>query len=146
MQNEEEIRETEKIEILKQEYERLTEKQKRFIDYYIEKANGTEAAKLAGYKGNNLNRIASQNLSKLDKYIKVKLQEKENNRIASQDEVLQYLTRVMRGEEKDQFGLEASLQDRTKCAELLGKRYGTFVDKKDFSGGIFVEIVDDVNE
>ena len=145
MQNEE-VRETEKIEILKQEYERLTEKQKRFIDYYIEKANGTEAAKLAGYKGNNLNRIASQNLSKLDKYIKVKLQEKENNRIASQDEVLQYLTKVMRGEEKDQFGLDASLQDRTKCAELLGKRYGTFVEKKEFSGNYTVELVDDVNE
>ena len=146
MQNEENIKDTEKIETLKQEYEKLTEKQKRFIDYYIEKANGTEAAKLAGYKGNNLNRIASQNLSKLDKYIKVKLQEKENNRIASQDEVLQYLTRVMRGEEKDQFGLEASLQDRTKCAELLGKRYGTFVEKKEFSGNYTVELVDDVNE
>ena len=129
MQNEENIKDIEKNEILEQEYERLTEKQKRFIDYYIEKANGTEAAKLAGYKGNNLNRIASQNLSKLDKYIKVKLQEKENNRIASQDEVLQYLTKVMRGEEKDQFGLDASLQDRTKCAELLGKRYGTFVNE-----------------
>ena len=139
MQNEENIKDIEKNEI-------LTEKQKRFIDYYIEKANGTEAAKLAGYKGNNLNRIASQNLSKLDKYIKVKLQEKENNRIASQDEVLQYLTKVMRGEEKDQFGLDASLQDRTKCAELLGKRYGTFVEKKEFSGNYTVELVDDVNE
>lgn len=146
MQNEENIKDIEKNEILEQEYERLTEKQKRFIDYYIEKANGTEAAKLAGYKGNNLNRIASQNLSKLDKYIKVKLQEKENNRIASQDEVLQYLTKVMRGEEKDQFGLDASLQDRTKCAELLGKRYGTFVEKKEFSRNYTVELVDDVNE
>lgn len=146
MQNEENIKDIEKNETLEQEYERLTEKQKRFIDYYIEKANGTEAAKLAGYKGNNLNRIASQNLSKLDKYIKVKLQEKENNRIASQDEVLQYLTKVMRGEEKDQFGLDASLQDRTKCAELLGKRYGTFVEKKEFSRNYTVELVDDVNE
>ena len=133
-------------ERIKQEYEKLTEMQKRFIDYYIEKANGTEAAKLAGYKGNNLNRIASQNLSKLDKFIKAKLQEKESNRIASQDEVLEYLTKVMRGELKDQFGLDASLQDRTKCAELLGKRYGTFVDKKEFSGGYSVELVDDVNE
>ena len=52
----------------------------------------------------------------------------------------------MRGEEKDQFGLDASLQDRTKCAELLGKRYGTFVEKKEFSGNYTVELVDDVNE
>lgn len=133
-------------ERIKQEYEKLTEMQKRFIDYYIETANATKACEMAGYKGKNLNRLGSQNLSKLDKFIKIKLQEKENNRIASQDEVLEYLTKVMRGELKDQFGLDASLQDRTKCAELLGKRYGTFVDKKEFSGGYSVELVDDVNE
>ena len=52
----------------------------------------------------------------------------------------------MRGEEKDQFGLDASLQDRTKCAELLGKRYGTFVEKKELTGNCIVELVDDVND
>ena len=128
------------------EYEKLTEMQKRFIDYYIETANATKACEMAGYKGKNLNRLGSQNLSKLDRFIKVKLQEKENPRIASQDEVLQYLTKVMRGEEKDQFGLDASLQDRTKCAELLGKRYGTFVEKKELTGGYTIELVDDINE
>ena len=133
-------------ENLKQEYEKLTEMQKRFIDFYIETANATKACEMAGYKGKNLNRLGSQNLSKLDKFIKVKLEEKESKRIASQDEVLEYLTKVMRGEEKDQFGLDASLQDRTRCAELLGKRYGTFVDKKAFSGGYSVELVDDVDE
>lgn len=133
-------------EDLKQKYELLTEKQKRFIDYYIETANATKACEMAGYKGKNLNRLGSENLSKLDKFIKVKLEEKENQRIASQEEVLQYLTKVMRGEEKDQFGLDASLQDRTKCAELLGKRYGTFIEKKEVSGGYTIELVDDINE
>lgn len=133
-------------EDLKQEYEKLTEMQKRFIDYYIETANATKACEMAGYKGKNLNRLGSQNLSKLDKFIKVKLEEKESKRIASQDEVLEYLTKVMRGELKDQFGLDASLQDRTKCAELLGKRYGTFVDKKEVMGNYTVELVDDVND
>lgn len=133
-------------EELKKEYEKLTEKQKRFIDYYVETGNASEACKLAGYKGKNLNNIGSENLAKLGKYIKVKLDEKEKQRIASQDEVLQYLTKVMRGEEKDQFGLDASLQDRTKCAELLGKRYGTFVEKKEVSGDYTVELVDDVSE
>ena len=128
------------------DYNKLTKKQKRFIDYYIETANATESAKRAGYKGNNLNRVASENLSKLDNFIKQKLEEKENQRIASQDEVLRYLTSVMRGQEKDQFGLDASLQDRTRCAELLGKRWGTFVDKKEISAGCKVELVDDVNE
>ena len=133
-------------EVLKQEYEKLTEMQKRFIDYYIETANATKACEMAGYKGKNLNRLGSQNLSKLDKFIKVKLEEKENKRIALQDEVLEYLTKVMRGEEKDQFGLDASLQDRTKCAELLGKRYGTFKEKVDVNGNIPVVIEDDITE
>ena len=74
------------------------------------------------------------------------MQEKENNRIASQDEVLEYLTKVMRGELKDQFGLDASLQDRTKCAELLGKRYGTFKEKVGVNGSIPVVIEDDITE
>ena len=133
-------------EYLKQEYKKLTEMQKRFIDYYIETANATKACEMAGYKGKNLNRLGSQNLSKLDKFIKVKLEEKENKRIASQDEVLEYLTKVMRGEEKDQFGLDASLQDRTKCAELLGKRYGTFKEKVDANVSIPVVIEDDITE
>ncbi len=128
------------------EYNKLTEKQKRFIDYYIETANATESAKRAGYSEKTAKNIGAENLTKLNFFIQKKLEEKENKRIASQDEVLQYLTKVMRGEEKDQFGLDASLQDRTKCAELLGKRYGTFVDKKEFSGNCIVELVDDVNE
>lgn len=127
--------------------DKLTEKQKRFIDYYIETGNATEACKRAGYNGKNLNRIASENLSKLDRFIKEKMESKQNDRIASQDEVLEYLTRVMRGEEKDSFGLDASLQDRTKCAELLGKRYVLFTEKKELAGGnVKVTIVDDVRE
>lgn len=110
---------------------KLTPKQRAFADYYIEIGNATEAARRAGYKGKNLNRIASDNLSKLDikQYIDERLAKIEDERIAKGEEVLQYLTRVMRGEEKDQFGLDASLQDRTKAAELLGKRYRLFVDK-----------------
>lgn len=128
------------------DYSKLTEKQKRFIDYYIETANATESAKRAGYSEKTARSIGNENLTKLDIFIKQKLEEKESQRIALQDEVLQYLTKVMRGEEKDQFGLDASLQDRTKCAELLGKRYGTFVDKKEITGKYTVELVDDVND
>lgn len=131
---------------MENDYNKLTEKQKRFIDYYIETANATESAKRAGYSEKTAKNIGAENLTKLNFFIQKKLEEKESQRIASQDEVLQYLTKVMRGELKDQFGLDASLQDRTKCAELLGKRYGTFVEKKEISGGYAVELVDDVNE
>lgn len=124
---------------------KLTEKQKRFIDYYIETGNATQAAERAGYKGKNLNRIGSENLSKLDIYIKEKLKEKDAERIASQDEVLRYLTSVLRGEEQEEVVViegmgegvskarlldkEVNQKDRIRAAELLGKRYGIFNDK-----------------
>lgn len=128
------------------DYNKLTEKQKRFIDYYVETANATESAKRAGYSPKTAKNIGAENLTKLNYFIQERLQQLEDNRIASQEEVLQYLTKVMRGEEKDQFGLDASLQDRTKCAELLGKRYGTFKEKVEVAGNIPVVITDDITE
>lgn len=125
------------------EYSKLSEKQKRWIDYYIETGNAAEAARKAKYNGNNLNTIGAQNLSKLSKFIEYKMSKKDNERIASQDEVLEFLTRVVRNEEKDSFGLDASLQDRIKCAELLGKRYKLFTDKKEVSGVLPVIISGD---
>ena len=110
---------------------KLTPKQKAFADYYIETGNATVAAKRAGYSKKTAAVIGTENLIKpnIKQYIDERLKEIEDKRIAKGEEVLQYLTKVMRGEEKDQFGLDASLQDRTKAAELLGKRYRLFVDK-----------------
>lgn len=128
-------------------WDKLTEKQKRFIDYYIQTGNATEACRLAGYRGKNHDVLGAENMVKLREYINVKMQKKDHKRIASQDEVLEFLTKTMRNAEKDAFGMDASLQDRIKCAELLGKRYGAFVDKKDItSSGITIKLVDDVHE
>lgn len=127
---------------------KLTPRQQAFCDYYIELGNATEAARKAGYKGKNINRIASENLSKLDikQYIEERIKVLDEARIAKGEEVLQYLTKVMRGEEKDQFGLDASLQDRTKAAELLGKRYRLFTEKVEIDGVQQVQIVDDIDD
>lgn len=130
---------------------KVTIKQKKFADLYIETGNKTQSYIDAGYKATT-REVAEANARKLlanysvKSYIEQRMKELEKNSIASQDEVLQYLTKVMRGEEKDSFGLDASLQDRTKCAELLGKRYGAFVEKKELSGGYTVELVDDIND
>lgn len=110
---------------------KLTPKQKAFADYYIEFGNAEQAAIKAGYskkyaRGNAHKLVANSCIST---YIEERLAKIEDARIAKGEEVLQYLTKVMRGEEKDQFGLDPSLQDRTKAAELLGKRYRLFVDK-----------------
>lgn len=126
---------------------KLTNRQKAFADYYIELGNATEAARRAGYKGKNVNKIASENLAKLDikQYIDERMALIENERIAKAEEVLQYLTRVLRGEETEQVVViestgdfmsearlidkELSAKDKLKAAELLGKRYRLFVDK-----------------
>lgn len=126
--------------------DKLTPKQKAFADYYIECGNATEAAIKAKYSKKTARQIGTENLSKpsISEYIAERMKAVEEKRIATGDEVLRYLTSVMRGEEKDQFDLEASLQDRTKAAELLGKRYGLFKDKVEVTGEIGVTIVDDV--
>lgn len=112
--------------------DKLTPKQKAFGDYYIELGNAEAAAIKAGYseryaRGNAHKLVAN---SCIKAYMDKRLKELESKRIAKAEEVLQYLTKVMRGEEKDQFGLDASLQDRTKAAELLGRRYAIFNAKE----------------
>lgn len=115
---------------------KLTPKQQAFADYYLETGNATESAKLAGYSKKTANVIGAENLAKpyIREYIDERLKEASEKRIAKADEVLEYFTRVMRGEEKDAFGLDASLTDRNKAAENLGKRYGLFTEKKEITG------------
>lgn len=103
----------------------LTAKQRRFADYYIETGNAAEAARKAGYSPKNADVTGRQNIVKptVKAYIAQRMQPAEEKRIATADEVLQFLTDVMMGRVKDQFGLDASLQDRTNAAKELMKRY-----------------------
>lgn len=118
---------------------KLTPKQKAFADYYIELGNAAEAARRAGYKKESANSMGAENLSKpyIAEYIMQRQKEIEDNRIASAAEILRYLTSVMRGEEKDQFGLEASLTERTRAAVELAKRK-IDVGQKAESGGVVI--------
>lgn len=120
----------------------LSEKQKLFCEEYIIDLNATQSAIRAGYAERSARTTASRLLTNdnIQIYIEKLMQDKKDKLIAKQDEVLEYLTRVMRGEEKDAFGLDANLQDRTKCAELLGKRYGTFKEQVNLGGAVPVFI------
>lgn len=103
----------------------LTPKQKAFADYYLEKGNATEAAKLAGYSENSAKQIGTENLSKpsISQYIAERQKQVEDSRIADISEVLQFFTSVMRGEIKDQFDFDPSLSDRLSAGKELMKRY-----------------------
>ena len=103
----------------------LTPKQQAFADYYIECGNATEAAKRAGYSENNVGENAAKTLKNpnVSAYIAERMEEQARKRVADANEVIEFYTAVMRGEIKDQFGLDASLSDRLKAGDSLMKRY-----------------------
>lgn len=103
----------------------LTPRQRAFCDEYLKCGNASEAARRVGYSEKSAFRAGIDNMQKpkLKNYIAERLQSTQEKRIADADEVLLYLSRVMRGEIKDAFGLDASLQDRTKAAQELLKRW-----------------------
>lgn len=138
---------------------KLTEKQKRFADYYIETGNITEAATRAGYSKKTARVIGQENLLKpaIKGYIDEKMEAMQDERTASAKEVLEFLTKSMRGEIKEEVVVvegtgdgtseartikkQIGLRDRIKSAELLGKRYRLFTDKVEVEGAVPVMIV-----
>ncbi|NST81221.1 terminase small subunit [Enterococcus faecalis] len=131
---------------------RMTEKQKRFCDFYIETGNAKEAAIRAEYSEKTAKQIGQENLTKPDlrAYIDERLAELKNERTADAQEVLEYLTAVMRGEYKEAtligvgegaqavVDIDVGAKDRLKAAELLGKRHALFTDKVDLQTGDIV--------
>lgn len=103
----------------------MTPRQKRFCEYYIQSGNAAEAARKAGYSPRTADAIGRENLRKptISAYIHERMGEQDKELVADSDEVLRFYSAVMRGEVKDQFGLEASLADRLKAGDSLMKRY-----------------------
>ena len=79
---------------------KLTAKQQRFCDEYLIDLNATQAAIRAGYSKKTARAIANENLTKpsIKEYIEKRMAEKEKELIADQDEVMKYLSSVMRRE------------------------------------------------
>ncbi|HJA65199.1 MAG TPA: terminase small subunit [Candidatus Mediterraneibacter cottocaccae] len=118
----------------------LTPKQKAFADYYIECGNATESAKRAGYKDSSARQIGAENLSKpsISAYIAERQKQIDDSRIASAAEVQRFYSAVLRGEIKDQFGLEASLDTRMAAGRELMKRHERAEGQKADAGGIVI--------
>ena len=124
--------------------QKLTKKERIFADEYVKTTNGTQSAITAGYSEKTASVTASKMLRKpkVRQYIDAIMDERSKSTIATADEVLEYLTRVVRGEEKDAFGLDVSVADKTKAAELLGKRHMLFTDKVKLDAEIEIDISD----
>jgi phage terminase small subunit len=139
----------------------LNDRQKLFVDEYIKLGNAYQAALNAGYKKSsakdaskwiNPELLKNPNENERKKYkpelreaIDQRLAEKEAALIADQNEILKYLTQVLRGQSQSEVVVVVSTGDfsskaekvqkapdekeRLKAAELLGKRYGLYTEK-----------------
>ena len=125
---------------------KINERQRKFADEYIISGNAYQSAIKAGYSENyakNAKEKMVDNGGKISEYINERLSEIASNRIADQTEVMEYLTRLMRGEETEteminvgnfeQQLIEVPVKHniRKQAAELIGKRYALWTDKLD---------------
>jgi len=144
----------------------LTVQQERFCYEYHVDFDGKRAAIDSGYSPSNAAQQASRLLTKanVQKFLQKIMSEKDDDLIATADEVLETLTRVLRRHEREHivvtlkkreskhdergkkvivdtetaeaFEIPAKLSDVTRAAELLGKAHGLYTDKVDHSGGV----------
>ncbi|WP_244229301.1 terminase small subunit [Streptococcus suis] len=126
---------------------KLTLKQRRFADEYIITGNAYQSALKAGYSDKYAKADSSKLLENtgIKSYIDERLKILESEKIATQEEVLAYLTSVMRGERTEQtlcsigelgqqvIDIDVGAKDRIKAAELIGKRYGIWTDKQEIT-------------
>ena len=141
----------------------MTEKQKLFCDEYLIDLNGTRAYRTV-YKTIKNDNVAGVRANKLLKqkdiaeYINKRLEEIHNENTEDIQEVMEYLTSVMRGKSESNVlalagdGFQEVIakppdeKERLKAAELLGKRFGMFRDNVDITSNGQTVIVDDIDE
>lgn len=123
----------------------LNPQEREFADTYLITLNGTES--ILAVKP-NLQRHSARCMAwswlkdeRIINYLQYRMASKDNGLIASQDEVLQFLTAVMRN---DYEAVDANRpfipRDRIACAELLGKRYALFTEKIETSNEVVINV------
>lgn len=138
----------------------MTDKQKMFADEYL--ANGLQAAKayMAVYRTVKTKQVAAAAASRLlerpdvKEYIQGRLKDIQNEKTADAQEILEYLTNVMRGQQTDELltmdgcirDLKVNTKDRNKAAELLGKYHGLFEKNVNLTGDMSIKIEVDYGE
>lgn len=146
---------------------KMTPKEKKFADEWLIDCNGTRAymaaypnvknSKSAGVLANKLLAKAS-----VRQYVDEKLAELSSKKIASAQEVMEYLTSVLRGKSSAEIVVvegtgggcsearavqkKPDEKEKLKAAELLGKRYGLYTENVNVSGVSTVIIEEDLNE
>ena len=136
---------------------KMTAKQKRFCDEYLIDMNATQAAIRAGYSAKTAYSQGQRMLKNVEvkAYIDEQMALIHSQKTADAQEVMEYLTSVMRGEHKEQVlylvgdgmqsvrNIDVSARDRLKAAELLGKAHMIFTENVEVKGAIPVVIAGD---
>jgi phage terminase small subunit len=130
----------------------LSQKQKLFVEAYLVNPNATEAARKAGYKGNDvtLASVGAENLRKPQ--IAERLQERVEAEIMSANEVLTELAEIAKADwqdfleiRRDKHGdiIDASLKlsDKIKALELVGKYHKLFTEKVEHGGEVNQKVI-----
>lgn len=115
---------------------KLTTKQKRFCDEYLRCFNATQSAINAGYSQRSARQIATGNMSKkaIQDYISAKMAKDDQKLVADQNEVLSFLTSVIRGEITQQVvsssgnvvEIMPTVADRLRASEIILRAWGAF--------------------
>ena len=118
--------------------DKLTAKQRAWIDYYKKGKTATEAARLAGYKPDNAKVIGAQNLTKLNQYISDRDELLDRDRVADMAEINAFWSDTMRDDTAD-------IKDRLKASELRARSIGAFIERREIVGAqtITVKLLDD---
>lgn len=144
----------------------MTAKQKAFADYYLTNGNAVESYRLAYNPPSDNTAIGQAHKTlmhpEVQEYINASVAGKDHERIADQEEVLEYLTDAMRGLLDEEIAIVESTgdfksqarkilvkicpRDRTRAAELLAKRYGLLNENVNLNGVIGVNIIDNIED
>ena len=118
--------------------DKLTAKQRAWIDYYKQGKTAAEAARLAGYKPDNAKVIGAQNLTKLNQYISDRDELLDRARVADMAEINAFWSDTMRNDKAD-------IKDRLKASELRARSIGAFIERREIVGAqtITVKLLDD---
>ena len=119
--------------------ENLSKKEIVLCRLKAEGKSDIEAAEQAGFLKQTGEKLSKQ--ERIQKEIMRQLKEKKKQNIADDEEILQFLTSVMKGDAYIEKS-DSIMKDRMKAAELLGKRQNTFEQPELKNDAVI--IVDDI--
>lgn len=111
---------------------KLTQKQKKFADYYLKTGNAEKSAKRAGYSARGNTTKLLQNTTICD-YIRKVNEKIDKTKIADMQEVREFWSETMRQK-------EIEYKDRLKASEYIAKTNGAFLDKVEHKGDLGLNV------